>query len=444
MFPLAGLMIGTVALFQPIADELPEQRAAADPQQLNLTSVQLFTLAEAALENEDFATAEAAFRALADDPDPEIRAEARFRLGMMFARQRRYTDAAITFRQLLDEKPDAARVRVELARILALMGDMAAARRELRQAQAAGLPPEVALVVDQFANALRARRPFGGSLSLAVVPDSNINRATDRETLDTIIAPLELSEDAREQAGIGVRVGAQGYLRLPLGQSVSLLPRLSGQAELYRQGQFNDISASAALGLEVTSGRDRINPTLAHSLRYYGGDYYAATQSASVSWLRPFGTRAQAQATATVSRADYRQNDLQDGWLYDLSASYERALDARSGGGVTVNVTRQTARDPGYATTSAGATLLYAREVGRASLFGTANIRRLIGDERLFLYPDKRREWLIGASAGASFRHIVVEGFAPLVRVSYERNFSTVGIYDYSRLAVDFGITRAF
>ena len=35
-------------------------------------------------------------------------------------------------------------------------------------------------------------------------------------------------------------------------------------------------------------------------------------------------------------------------------------------------------------------------------------------------------------------------GFAPLVRVSFERNASTIGLYDYSRLASEFGPARAF
>jgi hypothetical protein len=34
--------------------------------------------------------------------------------------------------------------------------------------------------------------------------------------------------------------------------------------------------------------------------------------------------------------------------------------------------------------------------------------------------------------------------FAPIVRLHYERNVSTVEIYDYRRLAADIGVTAAF
>jgi hypothetical protein len=363
---------------------------------------------------------------------------------MMLSAQGRHQDAALAFRAILDEKPDAARVRIELARILAMVGDEAAARRELRQAQAAGLPPEVALVIDQFANALRARKPFGGSVSFALVPDTNINRATDRETLDTIIAPLELSEDARETSGVGARVGAQGYARIPLGENLSLLPRLSGQGELYRESRFNDVSGSAGIGLELASGTDRIRPSVGATWRFYGGDLYARTQSLSVNWAHPFGRVAQFDANLSVNRARYLQNRLQDGEIYDLGLTYQRALDGRSGGSLSLSATRQIARDPGYSTASGGATLLGYREFGRTTAFASLGARRLIGDERLFLFPDRRREWLLTAGVGGTFRQATVAGFAPLLRLSYERNHSTVGIYDYSRTAFEAGITRAF
>jgi hypothetical protein len=36
------------------------------------------------------------------------------------------------------------------------------------------------------------------------------------------------------------------------------------------------------------------------------------------------------------------------------------------------------------------------------------------------------------------------QGFAPLVRIAWEQNRSTVGIYAYHRLSVDLGVARAF
>ena len=410
----------------------------------NLSAANLFQIADKAKERHAFADAESIYRALGRDPDPEIPAEARFRLGMMLADQKRYIDAAVTFRALLDEKPNAARVRLELARVLALMGDEGGARKQLRQAQAAGLPPRVAVVVDQFANALRSRRTLGGSFEIALAPDTNINRATDAKVLDTVIAPLNLSKDAQAQSGVGVKVSGQGYARIRLGSALSLLPRISGSGVIYRASQFNDISGSTQLGLEWLKGKDRWQPAIGQSWRWYDGDPYARTKTVSLAWQHPIDRKAQLEVDGSVGKANYIKNDFQDGWLYSLSASWDRALAQDAGLQLSASGLRQTARDPGYSLASGGAGVLYWHDFGKMTLYGSLNARRLEADARLFPFTDRRKEWYLGVQAGATFRQLAVAGFAPVLRATYERNWSSVGIYDYRRLGFEVGINRAF
>jgi hypothetical protein len=418
--------------------------AAAAPRVAHLSAPQLFAAADAARAAGRMEEALTMYEALARDPDPDIRAEARFRRGMMLAELKRYREAATSFRALLDEKPTAPRVRLELARVLALMGDEKAARREVRQAQAGGLPDDVAVVVDQFAAALRSKRPFGGALELALAPDTNVNRATAARTLDTVIAPLVLSEEARARSGLGVKVGGQVYGRVPLGASLSLLPRVSGVGRFYPAGTFDDVSVSTLLGLEWQGSKDRVTGSIGPGWRWYGMAPYARTETVSVDWIHAVGRTTQLVAGAAASRARYFRNGLQDGDIYGASLSAEHAFGSDRGMTVTMSADRQTARDPGYATASGGASWLGWRELGRLTLYASAGIRRTEGDARLILFSERRKEWLYQASAGATFRHVTVHGLAPTLRVSFERNVSSVGIYDYRRLAAEVGVTRAF
>lgn len=283
-----------------------------------------------------------------------------------------------------------------------------------------------------------------GSFELALAPDSNINRATSATTLDTVIAPLNLSKDARQRSGLGLKGSGQGYLRADLGKNVTLVPRLSGQGAFYRASQFNDMSGSAQLGLEWRSKADRITPSAGYTWRWYGNELYARTQTLSVDWLHPIGKRAQLNTNIGVSRALYIRNALQDGMIYTGSITYERALTTRSGGSIALSANRQTARDPGYATASGGLGLVYWHDFGKMTLFGTVTTSRLEADTKLFLFPERRKEWYARGGVGAVIRHVQVSGFSPVVRVAYERNWSTVGIYDYRRVSTDIGITRAF
>lgn len=145
------------AAFHGLPAHAQENATGNVEQPVRVSPEQLFAIADQARSARDFAAAETAWRALATNPDIELRTEARFRLAMMLADDLgKHREAAVLFREILDEKPGAARVRIELARMQAMLGDLRAAERELRSAQAAGLPPEVEQQIRFYAAALSA------------------------------------------------------------------------------------------------------------------------------------------------------------------------------------------------------------------------------------------------------------------------------------------------
>jgi len=440
----AGLRFAAGCMLCALVGESATAAPVAPRQVHNLSAIDLFALArrEEAAGNRQAAIA--IYNALSDDPSLDIRAEARFRKAELLMNAKHYREAAVLFRSILDDIPEASAVRLELARVLALMGDEIAARRTLREAEAGGLPPDVAATVQQFSRALRSAQRFGGSLELGIAPDTNVNRATEARTLDTIIAPLTLSRDARARSGIGLKSVAGVFMRLPLTDDVSLLPRVSGVASTYRNSTFDDSSLSALIGLEWRRGRDRLTPSAGLSWRRFGNRPYAHTETATLDWLHPVGSRVQLLANASASRVHYQANRLQNGSIFDVRFSYERALAATRGVSFGVTASRQTGMDPGYATWSEGLSAAGWQEIGGTTAFLSLEGHHLRSDARLFLFTDKRREWFFSAQVGATFRQLKVEGFAPVVRLGWERNSSTVGLYDYKRLFGELGVTRAF
>lgn len=435
---IRALALGSLCLV------LGAQTAAAQGVVSGLSATDLFAAAERARAAGLPDQALILYEALTHDPDPQVRAEGRFRKAMLLAERGDYVRAAATFRALLDEKPDATRVRLELARVLAAMGRDRDAARALRQAQAGPLPPGVSLVVDQFANALRSNQRFGGSLELALAPDSNVNRATSARTLDTIIAPLTLSDDARARSGLGLKASAQLYARWRVNRELAVVPRLSGAGAFYRASTFDDASTSALVGLEWAHARYRLTPSVGRTWRWYGGQPYAHTTVAALDSTLALDRRTQLSISLNDSAVRYQSNPLQDGPLLDATATFERATSARGGAGASLSLTRLAARDAGYATRSASASLYVWRDIGRSTVLVSGRVGRLQGDEPLFLFPDRRREQLSQLSTSVTLRRLTVAAFAPLVRVGVERNHSNIALYDYRRVFADFGVVRAF
>lgn len=441
MFAALLLQAAPVAATRPDQIKLSERHERT----FELGAPAMFKLAAAALAKGQAATAEAIYSVMEQDSDSNVRAEARYRRARLYIARGRKRQAAVLFRRVLDDKPDAAPVRLELAKVLAALGEREAALRELRAAQSIGLPPAVARMVDRYSEALRGSRPTGASFEIAVAPDSNINRATRLDSLGTVIGDFEIDDESKAKSGTGLSLRGQAYRRFGFGQSdASLLVRLSGSSDLYREMRFNDISVDLTAGPEFAIGRSRINLDLGATQRWYGQKPLMRSIQLGATVARPMGKVAQLRFNANASLIDNQFNDLQDGRHYAGKIAIERALSATTGIGVNLALSRDALKEPAYATTGWNIGVVGWREAGRATFTLAAQFGRLHADEALALFPERRSDRYSSLSLGATFRQLQFHGFAPIARLALERNASTIAFYDYRRTRSEIGIVRAF
>jgi len=409
-----------------------------------LSAPEVFGLAERYAASGRPADAEALLRGLTRDPNRDYRAEARFRLSILREAQGDRSGAIEWLRALLDEQPNAGRPRLELARLLAEQGDEAGARRELRRAGAAGLPDDVARVVDRFATALRSVRPLGGALEIAIAPDSNINRATTQERVDTVVAPLTLNRDARATSGVGVTLSGQAFARGDLSDDVALLSRVSARADLYGKSRFNDVVLTLATGPEFRLAGARLRPAVIAQRRWFGGDLFAESWGGSLNMLKPLNRVSQVETELTILENRYAAVPIQNGTLSDLSLAYDRALSPRLSVRAGVRGTTQSAQVDFLQTRSGAIDLLASRAFGKQLLFVQASAFRLRADGRDPLFGVRREDDRFDLTAGAILRRFTWRGLAPVVRVTHTRSDSTVPIFDFMRTRVEFALSREF
>jgi hypothetical protein len=405
----------------------------------------MFALADEYLRRGAVRNAVAIYSLLSRDPNADVRNEARFRLAKILAAAGETARAALLLRRILDDRPSAAPVRLQLAGLLDKMGDKEGAWRQLRAARAGGLPSAVARIVDRYSEALRSERPFGASIEIAVAPDSNINSATRSDTLGTVLGDFDIAESSKAKSGTGLSLHPQFYRRLPLNGGIdSLLIRLSGFANLYRHKQFNDVAADLAAGPELVIGRNRLQLELGGTQRWFGQKPYMRSARVAGTFSRPLGSRTLLRLNGSAALVDNQINDLEDGKRYSGQFSVEHALNPETGIAPTFSFDRQSLRDPGYSSTGWRVGLTGWRDVGRMTLTADVEIGRLKADQRLSLFPRKRSDRYSRIGVGATFRQLEFRGFAPIARLSLERNGSSIAFYDYRRTRTEFGVVRAF
>jgi hypothetical protein len=446
MFPTAtrtirvscALLVAAFCLFAAA----PLSAAPARPTRIIAGPGEMLALANKLAKDGQTAKAEQILLLLADDPDRDVRNEARFRLALLREAVGRDADAAVLLRRILDDKPDASAVRIRLAMLLQRMGDLDAAHRELRAVRVTDLPPTVARFVDRLAASAQSLKPVGFQLELALAPDSNINRASQSDTVETIFGDFELGEEAK--SGIGAAVRGSAHARWPLASNTVLLTRVSGEARIYRDRSFNDIILGVSSGPEFSLRRMRVGAEVGVYQQWYGMHRYQRTFRVSGSAIRWLGDTSQLRIDAAGRFANDQINNLRDGRGATLLGRYERAMTPRLSLIGSVAIDRFKARAEAYSTWSWSAGIIAYRELGRMTVNVGVDIGALRSDERLAILLEKRDDRFLRLHTGAVFRQLTLGGFAPVARLVFERNQSSVEFYDYKRVRTEFGISRAF
>jgi tetratricopeptide (TPR) repeat protein len=436
---LAALLLAAAAQAPSAAAEVEAGR------QVQLASgLEVLALAEAAGRRGDTATAERALRALFADPSPELRAEARFRLAKLLVERGQVLDAAVLLRQIVDEHPNAARARLELAGVLQKLGEEESALRQLRALSAMSLPTPLANFVDRVAASLHAAKPFGLYAELALAPDSNINRATRSDTLGTVIGDFTVDEDSKARSGVGAALRSAAHARHRFSDRASIVARATADTNIYEREEFNYLYGEAAAGLEFDLGNRRATLSAGHGRSWFGMKPASNHWRVSSGITQRVGAVSQLRLDAGLRWTDNVTNRLQDGRGSSARLGYERAISPRLFITGFAGVDRLKARDDGYSTRSTALGVTAHRDLGRITISAGSDFAWLKADERLILFPKRRKDKFSRFHLSGVFRDLTIGGFAPMARFSFERTRSTIELHDYTRTRTELGITRSF
>lgn len=379
------------------------------------------------------------FRAL----DAEI--ERAFRDGMASYAARDYGRAEALFRRILDHDPELLRVRLELARTLFMARKDEQADYHFRLAAGERPPAQVLRNIVRFREAIRARRAWRFDIDVGFAPDSNINSATDKETVDINGLPFKLDANGRARSGTGRFVGGQASVRLNRSGNTPIYLGTYGRWTTYRDHNFDDAYAGAEVGPEFQLAGGRLRTTATGLMRWYGRRPLVQSFGARLEYDRLVGGKWTVGGTLLVRHNDYARRTDVDGWNAEARVSANRPLGRTSLGFAYAGVERNWAQDPGQAFWRERIGVGVLKEIGwglRPQL--GLDIARQVNDGPLAPFGKQRRDWQLQGSASIYKRDWNLGGFAPSLRLTVTRNLSTLPLYDEKRRRAEIRITKAF
>ena len=235
-------------------------------------------------------------------------------------------EAAERFEAILAIRPDLTRVRLELARVYGLLGRDGKARFHFEASLADELPSWVEDAVETWLDRIDARKRWSVSLSLAVLPESNPVKRTDRDEVRIGGVPFELNEDAREVSGTGLLINAGAQFSPVLSGNWRGVLAASVAAKLYERSDWNDISAQGDLGAARLFDRGSASGGLRLGRRWLGSDRYSEGIGPWARGRLRLTPVLQLDGALSAERSTHPGRPDRDGWTVNLRPGLNYAL----------------------------------------------------------------------------------------------------------------------
>jgi hypothetical protein len=443
---LTALAATTLVGLSPVPDSPTLQDCGNGVCTLRLTAPQLLAAAEKAVLAQRYDEARPMLAALSHAP--EISMERHFLQGYVAAQTNELKTAESEFRAVLRDRPDMTRARLELAQVLMRQGKESAADHHYRLAEeASDLPPEVEQTIRQVRGYIRSRRNWTFNVTVGLAPDSNINSATDAQSIPIFGAQIPLNADARRKSGVGQTVGANGSVRLRLKDGLAMVVDANGQFTNQRGTEADDLSALIAAGPELTmKNGGRIAIQAVGYTRVYGGKVAQQGPGVRMTYQQNLPKGQRVSTLVDIRKIDSRFSPAYEGTSYAAYLTYERVVRRSMVASATIYGRRDDLRSDGYSNKEVGMNLGIGGELPKGINAGlSAGISRALFDDPIVAFdPDSRKDWRFSGRANVGLRSIRVLGFSPSATYTFTKTSTNVPLYQNERHRVEFTLARYF
>ena len=348
--------------------------------------------------------------------------------------------------KMVTDLPGEAWLRLELAYALFRTGDDHRARYHFEQALGGDITEKEKAAAERVLSQIEKRRSWQASFQFAVVPETNPLLRPKGDTITIGGLDFRLDRDSQASPGTGLEVGGGLTWTPSLGGNVKARLSFAAFSKLYSESQFNEIVLRTASGLLRSSGRGGSigggflleQRRLADKALHQGPGVY-------LSYDQRLTPRTKLSFHAEYKSLDYSTAPHRDGSSASTNLRLSHAMTSQLAMRGSIFARRVEAESDFDRFTELGLSLgaYYSFENGIIADFQLfRGVSDRDGTSPLFRVVRSDDSW--GADVRVRSRNLTLGKFVPTFGLSYERQRSTVGLYDYETMGASVGLSRDF
>ncbi len=231
--------------------------------------------------------------------------------------------AIFAFRAMLIYQPGLVRVRLELARSYFLKGDDDRAKEHFERVLAdKELPRAVALNVLGFLKQIQSRRRWSVYRGFSLAPDSNINAASNEETVYLYGLPFRRDAEFLARSGTGVSLWGGGEYQHPINSQWRVRVGADLFLQEYSGSRFDQSIVSTHVGPRwLIDGATEASLLAVARQRWVGTDPYSNDLGMRFEIRHRLTRNWLVKGRSSWYRRHYKQSDFLNGTLLDFTGN---------------------------------------------------------------------------------------------------------------------------
>ena len=421
--------------------------------EFTMTTVQAMQLAGALVDRGELERAEQILTKTPQMNNPALEIERWFLLGQIAQKQGAYDSAIKIYQKILDDQPDLARVRFELASCYMRTEHWARADYHLRLAMAGDdLPEDAKLVMNYYRYIVRQNKNWNVWFNVGVAPDNNVNNASGGTEIYNHMWGTFYRELDKPEHAVGTNLTLGGNYEFQLSDRWRLKSEASIYSNIYDKSQYDDLFLALSSGPRFVWTRGDVWLAPMVTRRWYGWERYNWSSGVRMDVNYDFTRKLSGGLYLRAMKNDYDlYGDVLNGHTYSGNLRMTYAFGSNVYMNLYTGLTREDTLESAYSYWQPLLSVGFGAELPSGFyVYLEPSVYWGLYDDARYVIKDGAMAQVVEHSVTQRYSVSIsnnkfdVWGFVPTLTFSYTKRDSNIWQREFDKFAFEFTMRQKF